>query len=156
MGEIEMLHRPLARKTKWEGFKRQRGGCGGPGGNVYCLLLRWFLKRKGGARHTSLMLESAFMKTLIPASCLKWGWGSTGVSHTLCLWILVLSAKLLQLCPTLCNPMDCSLPGFSVHGILQAWILEWVAISFAREKTGLKDWTHVSYVSCTGRRVLYL
>ena len=35
-----------------------------------------------------------------------------------------------QLCPTLCNPMDCSLPGFSVHGILQARILEWVTISF--------------------------
>ena len=34
-----------------------------------------------------------------------------------------------QLCPTLCNPMDCSLPGSSVHGILQARILEWVAIS---------------------------
>ena len=39
-------------------------------------------------------------------------------------------AKLLQLRPTLCNPMDCSPPGFSVHGILQARKLEWVAISF--------------------------
>ena len=37
-----------------------------------------------------------------------------------------------QLCPTLCDPMDCSPPGFSVHGILQARILEWVAISFSR------------------------
>ena len=35
-------------------------------------------------------------------------------------------AKLLQSCPTLCNPMDCSLPGSSVPGILQARILEWV------------------------------
>ena len=35
-------------------------------------------------------------------------------------------------CPTLCNPVDCSQPGSSVHGILQAWILEWVAISFSR------------------------
>ena len=40
-------------------------------------------------------------------------------------------ALLLQLSPTLCNPMDCSLPGSSVHGILQARILEWVAISFS-------------------------
>ena len=40
-------------------------------------------------------------------------------------------AKLLQSCPTLCDPMDCSLPGFSVHGILQARTLEWVAISFS-------------------------
>ena len=35
-----------------------------------------------------------------------------------------------QSCPTLCNPMDCSLPGSSVHGIFQATVLEWVAISF--------------------------
>jgi len=40
------------------------------------------------------------------------------------------AAKSLQSCLTLCNPMDCSLPGFSVHGILQARTLEWVAISF--------------------------
>ena len=38
----------------------------------------------------------------------------------------------VQLCPTLCDPMDCSLPGSSVHGIFQARILEWVAISFSR------------------------
>ena len=37
-----------------------------------------------------------------------------------------------QSCPTLCDPMDCSPPGSSVHGILQARILEWVAISFSR------------------------
>ena len=42
-------------------------------------------------------------------------------------------AKLLQSCPTICNPMDSRLPGSSVHGILQARILEWVAISFSRE-----------------------
>ena len=42
-------------------------------------------------------------------------------------------ACMLQLCPTLCNPMDCSPLGFSVHGILQARILEWVAISFSRD-----------------------
>ena len=44
---------------------------------------------------------------------------------------IVLPAKSLQSCPTLCDPMDCSLPGFSVHGILQARTLEWVAISFS-------------------------
>ena len=43
------------------------------------------------------------------------------------------AAKSLQSCPTLCDPMDCSPPGFSVHGILQARTLEWVAISFYNE-----------------------
>ena len=41
------------------------------------------------------------------------------------------AAKSLQSCPTLCDPIDCSLPSFSVHGILQARTLEWVAISFS-------------------------
>ena len=40
---------------------------------------------------------------------------------------------------TLCDPMDCSLPGSSVHGILQTRILEWVAISFSRGSSQLRD-----------------
>ena len=64
-------------------------------------------------------------------------------------------AKLLQLCPTLFDPMDCSLPGSFIHGILQARILEWVAIPTSRGSFWPRDWSHVSYVSCIGRRVLY-
>ena len=41
------------------------------------------------------------------------------------------AAKSFQSCPTLCDPMDCSLPGSSVHGIFQARVLEWVAIAFS-------------------------
>ena len=44
-----------------------------------------------------------------------------------------------QLCLTLCDPMDCSLPGSFVHGILQARILEWVAISFSRGSSQPRD-----------------
>ena len=40
--------------------------------------------------------------------------------------------KVTQSCPTLCDPVDCSLPGSSIDGILQARLLEWVAISFSR------------------------
>ena len=46
------------------------------------------------------------------------------------IYMLPATAKSLQSRPTLCDPMDYSLPGFSVHGILQARTLEWVAISF--------------------------
>ena len=42
------------------------------------------------------------------------------------------AGKSLQSCLTLCDPIDGSLPGSSVHGIFQAWVLEWVAISFSR------------------------
>ena len=58
------------------------------------------------------------------------------------------TAKSLQSCPTLCNPMDCSLPGFSVHGILQARILESVAMHFSRESSWPRDWTCFSCVFC--------
>ena len=44
-----------------------------------------------------------------------------------------------QLCPTPCNPMNCSLPGSSVHGILQTRILEWVAIPFSRGSSQPRD-----------------
>ena len=57
-----------------------------------------------------------------------------------------------QLCLTLCNPMDCSPEGFSVHGIFEATILEWVVISFPRRSSWPSDWT---CVSCIGRQILY-
>ena len=52
-------------------------------------------------------------------------------------------AKLLQLCPILCGPMDCSLPGSSVHGILQARILEWIAMPSSRASSLPRDQTCV-------------
>ena len=60
-----------------------------------------------------------------------------------------------QSCSTLCNPVDCSKLGSSVHGILQARILELVTMPFSRGSSQPRDWTDVSYVSCIGRRVLY-
>ena len=60
-----------------------------------------------------------------------------------------------QSCPTLCNPMDCSPPGSSVHGISQARILEWVVISSSRRSSRPRDWTRVSCVSCIGRWIPY-
>ena len=52
-----------------------------------------------------------------------------------------------QSCPNLYGSMDCSLPGSSVHGILQARILEWVAISFSRGSSQPRDWTQVSCIA---------
>ena len=51
--------------------------------------------------------------------------------------------------------MDCSLTGSSVHGTLQARLLEWVAIPSSRGSSWPRDWTWIFYVSCTGRRVLH-
>ena len=58
---------------------------------------------------------------------------------------MCVQAKLLQSC--LCNPMDHSPPGSSIHGILQARILEWVVISFFRGSSQPRDWTQVSHIA---------
>ena len=57
-----------------------------------------------------------------------------------------------QSCPTLCNPMDGSPPGSSVHGILQARILKWIAIPFSRRSSQPRDQTRVS---CIAGRFFY-
>ena len=69
--------------------------------------------------------------------------------------IACVHAKSLQLCPTLCDTMDYSLPDFSIHGILQARILEWVAMPYSRGSSQPRDGTSVFSISCIGKRVLY-
>ena len=71
---------------------------------------------------------------------LTWRWDGEGVR-----------AKSLQLCLILCDPVDGSLTGSSVHGILQARILEWVAMPSSRASSWPRDGVWVSCVSCTGR-----
>ena len=55
-------------------------------------------------------------------------------------------SEVAQSCLTLCNPMDCSLPGSSVHGIFQAVVLEWIAISFSRGSSQPRARTQVSRI----------
>ena len=82
---------------------------------------------------------------------------ASSLYHLLICWlgflvfIQAVKVKVLvaQSCPRLCNPMDCNLPGFTVHAILQAKILEWVAISFSRGYSQAMDQTQVSCI--TGR-----
>ena len=52
---------------------------------------------------------------------------------------VVSESEVAQSCLTLCDPMDCSLPGSSIHGIFQTRILEWVAISFSRRSSRPRD-----------------
>ena len=82
---------------------------------------------------------------------LGWSKSSFGFSCTISWKKLDELLLVAQSCPTLCDPMDCSLPGFSVHGILLASILEW--IPFSRRSSQPRDW---SCVSCTpGRFFLF-
>ena len=67
-----------------------------------------------------------------------WVWNTHAHTHT------HTHTNVTQSCSTLCDPMDCSPPGSSLHGILQARILEWVAIPFSRGSSRLRDGTQVS------------
>ena len=66
---------------------------------------------------------------------------SPSIYPQLCLWLVRVLA--VQSCPTLCDPVDCSPPSSSVHGILQARILEWVIIPFSRASSWPRDLTPV-------------
>ena len=76
-------------------------------------------------------------------------WEFSSISYYIHLLVL---HECTQSCPALYNPMDCSLPGSCVHGILQARILEWVAVSFSRVSSQLRDQTQVSCITCTAGR----
>ena len=76
-------------------------------------------------------MQASLEPTLGPAEILKWS-----------------EVKVAESCPTLCDPMDYSLPGSSIHGILQTRMLEWVALPSFRESSQPRDQMHISYVSC--------
>ena len=81
--------------------------------------------------------------TFLLVVAFRGNWMSKCISNTIhCVCILS-----LQSCLTLCNPMKCSLPGSSVHGILQTRVLEWVAIPFSRVSSGLRDRILVSWIA---------
>ena len=103
--------------------------------------IQWF--RTGINNNISPILSQCFQNTVCICVCVCRG----GLEGAVC--------SVTQLCLTACDPMDCSPPGSSVHGIFQARILEWAAISYSRVSSWPKNQTCVSCVSCIGRRVLY-
>ena len=123
--------------------------CSPPGSSVHGILqagiLKWvaisFSRRSSQLRDLTWVSSIAgrFLSTELPGKSLCSFFNS---------WNL--TCEVAQSYPTLCDPMDCSLPGSSIHGIFQARILEWVAISFSRRSFQPRDWTHVSRI--VGRR----
>ena len=70
-------------------------------------------------------------------------------------YLVCVRVKSLQSCLTHWYPMDSSLPGSSVHGILQPRILEWDAMPSSRGSSWPRGWTYSSYIFCIGRQILY-
>ena len=80
----------------------------------------------------------------ISVEYLMWKWSVLRIMWIVFTYLACMHAKSLPLCLTLCNPMDFTPPGSSVHGILQARILEWVAMPFSRGSSWPRDRTQVS------------
>ena len=102
--------------------------------------------------HASSPISRSFM--LITSARSLWSWKTAysqfqGIRVWISLYVCVCSVA--QLCLTLCDPMDCSLPGTSVYGLLQANILEWVAISLTNGSSCPRDRTRNSCISSFGR-----
>ena len=72
-----------------------------------------------------------------------------------CEFVTCVHAKWLQFCLTLCNFMNYSPPGSSIHGIFQSRIVEWVAMPSSRRSSQCRDGTCIPYISCIGSQVLY-
>ena len=88
----------------------------------------------------------------------SWTWLSNWTKTTIkslcvCVCVCVCAELLSCIWLALCDSMDCSPPGSSVHGIFQAKILQWVAVSSSKGSFRPRDWTHISYVSCTGKQI---
>ena len=125
----------------------------GKKGNTYlfqtpskvCLEQLFSPTKHRGFRRESLLPAGNFLfqhpKSSSIFICLPWeprqsyGWLS---------YVHEVRAKSLQSCSTLCDPMDCSPPGSSVHGILQARVLEWTAMPSSKGSSQLRDWTWIS------------
>ena len=83
----------------------------------------------------------------MPKSGIAGSYGKPILNFLRSLYYVVLCILVTQSCLTLCNTMDCSPPGSSVHGILQARILDWVDIPFSRRSSQPRDWSQVSCIA---------
>ena len=117
-----------------------------PLGSLYSLL-QFIPQHKQDFFHSKIILNSIWKgsgpkrtKTIMPKKEREW---TCGRKYS----VSAAAAKSLQLCLTLCDPIDGSPPGSSVHGILQARILEWVAIPFSRGCSQPRGWTQVSCIA---------
>ena len=97
------------------------------------------------SKHTRGQSSQNFNRHLSPVA-------SSSPKTIVFVYHVVVCVKSLQSCLTLCNSMDCSPSGSSVHGIIQVRILEWVLMTSSRGSSPPSDRSHIS---CIGKRVLY-
>ena len=118
---------------------------------IMCVYIYWHGKLWGLARRSLLL--TFYCVTIVSVNAT---YTSPGVKFyiRMCVCVCVCVCSFTQSCLTLCDPMGYSPPGSSVHGILQARVLEWVAMLSSRGSSWPRDRTNISYASCIGRQVL--
>ena len=93
----------------------------------------YFKIKKWSSQMNFLILALSFLATILSFASSCWILGEV--------WLLC--CLVTKSCPILCDPMDCSPPGFPFHGISQARALERTAVSFSRGSSRLRDWTRI-------------
>ena len=91
------------------------------------------------------MLDSAHLLFKVPSSLINSGNAQAETFFHAAAWCVCVFVT--QSCPTLCDPVDCSPPGSSLHGVLQARTVEWVVFSSSRGSFQPRDWTQVSCIA---------
>ena len=113
---------------------------------INCTSIKWKWKDRDSQNASGIRSSVWFVYCLLPPLACKIHVGRNCVSCTL-------KVLVAQSCPTLCNPMDCSPLCSSVHGILQARVLEWVAIPCSRGSSWPRDWIQAGLLHY--RQILY-
>ena len=140
---------PFGRKSELSTLWRSGSYAPPPGGlSIYLILGEFFCMGDVSLHSRVYLLNHVFTSVQTPGYLVyTLGYNPVPlyfVAQMLQLWPLV--SEVAQSCLTLCDPMDCSLLGSSIHGIFQAGILEWVAISFSRGSSQPRDRTRVSRI----------
>ena len=108
----------------------------------------WGLSVPGPGFTTMLHSKQIGTKESLHLLGQSWDWICSGASQSLWFFSLWKSeGEVAQSCPTLCDHIGCSLPGSSIHGVFQARVLGWVAISFSRGSSKPRDQTPVSHIA---------
>ena len=121
-------------------------------GQLFLFPFRLSAHRGGGDICTNLTL--GLRKLFVLRKCSFFFHFKAQSTRHLFMATLHVCAVTAQSCLTLCGPVDCSPRGSSVHGILQARVLEWVAMASSRGSSQPRDRTCISWISCTDGRVL--
>ena len=132
--------------------------CSWPGSSVDEILQARILEWVAIRFSRGIFLTEGLNLGLLHCKYILYHLSHSGKPITLCTCSHVPTSACVCVCSVLsdfCDPMDCCLPRSSVYGIFQAWILEWITISYSTGSSKPSNWNCVSGISCIGRQIIY-